>query len=214
MSAKKALFFDNDGILVDTEPLYFESNKTVLKPLGIDLTPAYFIEYSLTKGTGFADLIPEKIRRNMDFKRLREERNKIYLSLLKERLIIMPQAQKCLEALSKKFTLGIVTSSRRAMFQAIHAQTGFLDYVDFVIDRESVTHAKPHPEPYQKALTLAKVRPSEALIVEDSERGLASAYAASIDCWVVPTELTQKQDFSKAEKVFTDLESVTHELLN
>lgn len=209
MKSKKAIFFDNDGILVDTEPLFFESNREVLRPYGVELTLEYFIEYSLTRGTGMDDLIAKEWRDKIDLLQLRKDRNKIYLKLLEEGgMEIFPQAGKVLKDLSKQLIIGIVTSSRREMFQKIHAQTGFLKYVDFVIDREDVIDSKPHPEPYLKALKLAKVEAHEALVIEDSARGLQSAVAAGIECWVIPTELTKHQDFSMAKKVLKNISEI------
>ncbi len=197
---KKAIFFDNDGILVDTEPLYFEANRKVMALENYKLTEAKHIEHNMTKGLSVFDFLIAEGVTDARVSELLEQRNRIYQDLIKTKLHIFPMAEKILQKLKKSFGLGIVTSSRRNMFKAIHAQTKFLEYVDFVIDREDVVRSKPHPEPYLKALELSGVKPEEALVIEDSARGLQSAVSAGIDCWVIPTEMTAHQDFSKAQK--------------
>jgi len=204
------LLFDNDGIFVETEELYFKANQKVLSEIGVELTKEFYIEYSLTKGQGFDDLLSEEMKEKYSTLDLRSKRNEIYLELIKENLVVLDYAEEVLDRLknSGKFKIGIVTSSRRKMFQAIHAQTGFLKYVDFVIDREDVKNSKPNPEPYLKALKMADSVASEALVIEDSERGLKSAVNAGISCITIPTELTKNQDFSKAVKVLRNLKEL------
>ena len=70
--------------------------------------------------------------------------------------------------------------------------------MDFVLTREDYDLAKPHPEPYLAAQDRFGCRKDEALIIEDSERGLRSAVAADIDCAIVKNHFIQTHDFSAA----------------
>ncbi len=212
MKRPKAIFFDNDGILVDTEPLYFEANRIVMQEVGFELTREQHVDHNMKKGLSVFDFLQQNEVK--DIEGLMVKRNTIYLDLIKHHLTILPAVETTLQHLSQKgFQIGVVTSSRRLMFEAIHDQTGFGKYFDFVIDREDVIHSKPNPEPYQKALKRANVKSSEALVIEDSERGLLAAVAAEIDCWVIPTELTKNQNFTMAKKVLNHISEIQKFLL-
>ena len=99
---------------------------------------------------------------------------------------------------SKYYKMGIVATSRRVDFEIIHKNLGIVDFMDFVLCEEDYNFAKPHPEPYLKGLELFKANKQEAIVVEDSTRGLSSAYKAGIECVIVKNEFTLTQDFSKA----------------
>ena len=70
--------------------------------------------------------------------------------------------------------------------------------MEFVLVREDYEHAKPHPEPYLTGLQRLGVTKDEALVVEDSARGLSSAVAAGIDCAIVDNAFTRGHDFTGA----------------
>ncbi len=70
--------------------------------------------------------------------------------------------------------------------------------MEFVLVREDYNLAKPHPEPYLTGLKRFGATKEEALVVEDSSRGLNSAVAAGIDCVIVHNDFTKAHDFSRA----------------
>ncbi|MGW8565290.1 HAD family hydrolase [Isoptericola sp. NPDC055881] len=101
--------------------------------------------------------------------------------------------------------MAVVTTSKRADFELIHATRDILRFMDFALVREDDTHAKPHPEPYLTGLRRFGADAGEVLVVEDSARGLGSAVAAGIDCAVVHHPFTQAQDLSRATHRIADL---------
>lgn len=109
--------------------------------------------------------------------------------------------------------MGVVTSSRRGHFKAAHAHSGMVPYMDFVLTREDYTRSKPDPEPYRTAMERHGLRPEHCIVVEDSERGLASATAAGVNCIVVLSEWTQGGDFTTAVAVVENIFGVADEVL-
>ncbi len=104
--------------------------------------------------------------------------------------------------------MGVVTSSRRDHFDLIHARSGLRRFFDFVVTGDDVAHTKPNPEPYLKALEVSGRKAGECVAIEDSERGLAAAKAAGLECWVVPHALTRNGDFRSADRVLASLAEV------
>ncbi len=204
----KWIFFDNDGILVDTEALYFQANREVLSSIGIDLTPELFMQVSMQQGRSTFVLAAERGIEPAMLDRLHKIRNRRYAELLSNGVRIMAGVNETLNELDAKVSMGVVTSCRKVHFDLIHRQTGLLGYFDFIITSEDVRHTKPHPEPYLLALERSGCLASECLVIEDSERGLAAAQASGIDCIVIPNPLTATGNFDGALAVVEKIQSI------
>jgi HAD superfamily hydrolase (TIGR01509 family) len=128
----------------------------------------------------------------------REVRNEYYQEYLRTEAIEIDGVVDVLADLSQYVRMAIVTTARRVDFEITHENRHVLQFMDFVLVREDYKLAKPHPEPYLTGLKRLGAAPEEALVVEDSSRGLSSAVAAGIDCVIVHNAFTQAQDFSQA----------------
>lgn len=210
----KAIFWDNDGILVDTEILYFRANKEIFSKLGVNLDEDTYAENFLKRSKGVWHLAEQMGFTKDEIIKLRDERNSIYSGLLKTDLKIINGAEEVLKHLYGKIKMGIVTSSRRDHFEIIHKYTGFRKYFDFEITSDECDETKPSPKPYLTALEISGLKKEECVIVEDSERGLNAALKAGIKCYIIPTELTKNSDFTGAEKVLGDINEILTVLEN
>jgi HAD superfamily hydrolase (TIGR01509 family) len=195
MAQTKAIFWDNDGVLVDTEHLYFQATQHILASVGISLTREDYIELFLVQSRGAWHLAEERGMAPSDIVRLRNERNALYGDLLAEAPRLNADIPKVLDALHGKYVMGIVTSSRKDHFDVIHRTTGLLKYFDFVLTASDVRRVKPDPELYLRAVDRSGVSREACVAIEDSARGLESAKGAGVDCIVVPTALTEGSDF-------------------
>ncbi|RXJ72218.1 HAD family hydrolase [Veronia nyctiphanis] len=191
-----ALLWDNDGVLVDTERLHFQSTSDVFEQAGIKLTLQQYVDYFLkqSKGTSkFAAAHGLSVAEIADIKEARDTR---YSQLLEKEPIVIDGVRETLNELRPNFTMGIVTSSRRHHLEAMHERTGLLEFFDFIVSREDYTNSKPAPDPYLAAITRSGSPANNCLAIEDALRGLIAAQAANLDCWIIPTELTQAIPFS------------------
>ena len=207
------ILWDNDGVLVDTEGLYFRATRIVLATVGVDLTVDRFKEISLRRGESTLILATEAGVRDDEVARLRTIRNQVYADLLRAQSRVVEGAEDALRALHGRVRMGVVTSSRRDHFEIAHARSGLTKYMDFVITHEEYKNSKPHPEPYLTAVNRFGLRPEQCIVVEDSERGLASATAAGLRCLIVLSEWTRNGDFSGAYKVLESIRDVPREVL-
>jgi HAD superfamily hydrolase (TIGR01509 family) len=201
MEPTKAIFWDNDGVLVDTEHLYFQATRDILGSIGIPLTRADYVELFLVQGKGAWHLAEARGVAPGDIDRLRDERNARYSDLLAQPPRLTAGITTVLEALHGRYVMGIVTSSRKDHFEVIHRTTGLLKYFDFVLTASDFSRVKPDPEPYLRAVARSGVGPEACVAIEDSARGLESAKGAGIGCIVVPTALTQGSNFAGADRV-------------
>lgn len=207
------VLWDNDGVLVDTEERYFQASKTVLQTVGVELTLEQFKEISLRQGESVLRLAEEEGIQAEKIAELRAERNRLYAELIAAQSCVIDGVEDVLRSLHGRVQMGVVTSSRRDHFEMAHNQGDLLRFFDFVLTREDYEQSKPHPEPYLTALERFDLRPNDGVVIEDSERGLASAIAAGLECLIVLSKLTLDGDFSLAAKVLDDISYVPEEVL-
>ena len=203
----KAIFFDNDGVLVDTEHLYYEATRAVLAEVGAEVSEAQFIDLSLRQGRSVFDLISDRLDPPA-IEDLRRRRNARYTTLLAAGVPPLDGIVDVLAALQTRARLAVVTSSNPEHFDAIHAGTGLLRFFEFAITNRDYARSKPHPDPYLTALARAGCAADEAIAIEDSERGLVAARAAGMRCIVVPRGLTRGCRFDGAHRVLADTREI------
>jgi HAD superfamily hydrolase (TIGR01509 family) len=201
----RALLWDNDGVLVSTEALYCEATRQVLASAGVSLTDEQYFNLFLVEGCGAWHLAADAGCSAADVAAMRSQRDALYGQLLVKEPLLIDGVTNALDALRGQYVMGIVTTSRRDHFRAIHQTTGLLDYFDFVLTGDDCLKTKPDPEPYVKAIERTGFGPDACLAIEDSERGLASAKAAGIRCVVVPTAMTRRGRFAAADGVLTSI---------
>ncbi|MCM2265915.1 MAG: HAD-IA family hydrolase [Desulfuromonadales bacterium] len=199
------IFWDNDGVLVDTEGLYYQASREALARVDFDLTAEQFAAISLASGRSVFELATDD---HDVMEALRHWRNLRYSELLGGRDLVLPGVRETLEELAPRLNMAVVTSSRRDHFELIHAGSGLLDFFAFTLCREDYREAKPAPESYLLALQRSGCAPEACLVIEDSLRGMAAAKAAGLACWVIPSSQTQGQDFSAADRVLEQLDGL------
>lgn len=204
----RAIFWDNDGVLVDTERLYFAATRDALASIGVGLDEDEYVELFMTQSTGGWHLAEQAGLSPEDVAALRARRDAAYCERLREDPLLVPGVLDVLEELRGRYVMGVVTSAYHDHFELIHARTGLLPYFDFVLTGRDFVNFKPHPEPYLMAIDRAGVPPEACLAVEDSARGLRSATAAGIRCAVIPNALSRRSSFDDACAILTGIHGV------
>ena len=193
----RIIFWDNDGVLVDTEPLFFRATSEVLAEHGVKLTEATFKEISLHQGRSVFEALEADVSPN-ERAALRDRRNSLFAEYLARGGHLIEGAAQVLTELAPHYRMAVVTSCKREHFDAVHADTNVRGYFEFVLALEDYPRTKPRPDPYLAALARAGVRAEEAVAVEDSPRGVRAAVAAGIPCIAIPRGLTRDGDFGGA----------------
>jgi HAD superfamily hydrolase (TIGR01509 family) len=173
----RAILWDNDGVLVDTEKVFFEANRRELATLGIDVRWADLEEISLRRGESLLSLSGLD---GDDLRALCARRDALYSELLSTEEIAIEGMGELLGRLAPRFRMGIVTSSRRKHFDIIHGRSGLMRHFEFHVVREDYALSKPHPDSYLAGLARTGLSADRCLAVEDSPRGVASAKAAGL----------------------------------
>jgi len=190
MSQLQAVLFDMDGLLVDTEPLWFDVELEVMAKLGGEWTQA---DQSAVLGSSSAmaarymiqrsgaDTDPAEVVRWMDDGIVRRVR---------EQVTILPGAVALLEDLhAAGVPCGLVSASVRPMVDAVLARVGAAHFA-VTISGDDVSRNKPDPEPYLKAIAALGGDPSRCVVLEDSPNGVAAGLGAGCQVVAVPHAAT------------------------
>ncbi|MFD7258175.1 HAD family hydrolase [Streptomyces sp. NPDC059874] len=183
----RAVFFDMDGTLVDTEPLWWRATETVARSLGHPLTGA---DAPAVVGRSATDTAAH-LHAICGGERPVEEIGEALLAGFRERVARgprpMPGALELLDALGAAgIPLGLVSASSRSIVDLVLAGLGPHRFAVTVADGET-PRTKPHPDPYLAAARALGVDPRSCVAVEDSPTGTASAEAAGCSVLVVPS---------------------------
>jgi HAD superfamily hydrolase (TIGR01509 family) len=190
-STIKAILFDNDGVLVDTERLFFEATREAFSADGVLISPDQWATWYLAEGRRSREIgillgIPQ-----LQIEATIENRDRLFWDNVEAGVPVLPGVREALRHLSKGYRLAVVTGASRSHFARVHSYTGLTGFFELVVARDDYDEPKPSPECYLMALQTLGVAPQECLVVEDSPRGAAAAVQAGARCAVIPTPLTK-----------------------
>lgn len=201
----EAILWDNDGVLVDTESLYFAATRDTLARAEIVVTRELYIDHVLRSGRKLFDGLLSRGWSAAEIAALRKERDALYAEDLRRASFPIAGAAETVRMLAPHYRMAIVTSSLRTHLELGHRQSGILSLFETVVAREDYEKSKPNPEPYLTAMARMKLAPERCVAIEDSERGLTAALAARLRCIIVPNDLTRGGAFEAAACVLPNI---------
>lgn len=206
----KAIIWDMDGVLVDSENIHPVVESETAKFFGMDFSPEKVRELYLgvQLETEFNDMIKRSGKSNITYEQMRKVRDEILKKHLKQGIESVPFAKEVIGSLSPKFKMALVSSGERFWGEDALDKLKLLEYFSVVIFGEDVQNHKPNPEPFLKASESLGVEPSEIIVVEDSESGFKGAKAAGMKLIARKSEHNKEKDFSFADFVIGDLREI------
>ena len=208
----KAVIFDRDGVIIDSEAMNIGAGEAAFRDLGIKITdhdkkqiiakhPKDYIAH-FKKHYTFSD------------EKFHELSGKHYY-LLTEKTPLFPLTLDLIKRLhAQNIPLALTTSASRGHTDLILKRFNIAKFFNVIITEENCSDRKPHPEPYLLTAKKLGVDPKDCIVIEDSAIGLTAAKAAGMKCIVIPTEYTKDDDFSKADLIVEDASKITLDLLN
>ncbi len=213
----KAVIFDVDGTLIDSEPIHVAAWDATLQRFGHHLSEASETLRSTMAGKKPLVIATELIAEfglSVPPAEFVQEKTDLFLGLYQTKVHPMPGVIDAIKRLNRSgYVLGIGTAmGKQNLLRVLHA----LDVTDFfaaTATGDDVLNGKPHPETYLTVAGKLGVPPGQCVVIEDSESGIASAKAAGCLCIALVTPHAIKQDTSKADKVITSFDVVDEEFI-
>lgn len=177
----RAIIFDMDGVIVDSEPLHAQALVDTLAGLGIHHPPRFLLEdYA---GRGDRDLWRDFIARHQpaqtleELLRLKSDR---VVELVRARQPFFPGLPKLIRALARRWPLGLASGSDRPVIDAVLELEGLRDEFRVVVSSNEVKEGKPKPDVFLLTARRLGSAPADCVVVEDSKPGVAAALAAGM----------------------------------
>ncbi len=208
MTSIKAILFDHDGTLVDSEFVHFQMWAAILDAYDIRLTEEDYInEYAGIPSPANAVVMVEKYGLAITPQNLNHAKSVATEGYLSNQAFPLVQgAKKVIESFSQEdVKLAIVTGAGTDAPTATISANQLEAHFDTVVSGDDVEHGKPAPDCYLLAAQRLGVDPSECIAIEDTANGVSAAYAANIPCVAIATNMSKHHDLSKAIKVVNDL---------
>ncbi|RBP92422.1 putative hydrolase of the HAD superfamily [Cytobacillus firmus] len=192
----KAVIFDFDGTIVDTESLWYEVFKQVLfEDYEFELHLEDFAKGIGTTDDILFDYIDSKLGIQMNRESIQEKTEKAFQSQ-RDILILREGIQDLIEKCTEKgLKLGVASSSGRVWVKHYLDHFGIEGHFQTIKTKEDVEKVKPDPALYIKALEEIGVEPEESLAIEDSVNGSLAAVQAGMHCAAVPNDVTHFLSF-------------------
>lgn len=177
----KAVIFDMDGVLLDSESISDRTWKTAFEEFGIDIDMSILNECRGCNRDDIIHKLNDKFKGRLDAKDYLERTGTLFYEIEdKEGIPLMPHVVETLEYLSKKYILCVASSTGGEAVKRQLANAGIIKYFKTLTTGDMVTHSKPDPQIYTMACNSIGMKPEECIAVEDSYNGVRSGVAANI----------------------------------
>ena len=211
----RALVFDFDGLIVDTEGPIFRAWQRIYHEHGQELPREQWLTIIGTSTGPFDPLLDlrERTGEPLDRDEL-DALERLYYREATAMQQLLPGVERYLAEARRLGLKTAVASSSKSTWVIDHLERfGIHEHFDAILCREDVSRTKPDPELYQKALERLSVSAAETIAFEDSANGIRAAKAAGLFCVAVPNPLTSDLDLSEADFQLTSLEALSPQAL-
>lgn len=204
----KAILFDLDGTLINSETIHFDCWNVILEAYGIKLTYDVWLKnYAGIPLPAKTEMLIKNYHIKTPQAEIIRKKEQITIERLRSQDVdMMPYATEVLNYFREKnLILGLVTASSRADTEAIFARNGLDKFFDVIITRSEVNKSKPDPESYNVCLDQLGIFKTDCVVFEDTINGVKAAKAAGLLCFAIQSNATIRHELSMADQLFSNL---------
>jgi HAD superfamily hydrolase (TIGR01509 family) len=190
----RAIIFDFDGVIADTEPLHHESFSAVLADFDVAVTgEEYYSRYLGLNDEAFLRTVCADRGRSIDgqtLRRMQSAKDRLYQARIAGGLPLLPGVEALVRAAAQRWPLAICSGARRAEIETILKKTGLIRLFDPIVSADEVSVSKPDPAGFRRTVELLRGRSpdllaSECLVIEDSLLGIRAAKSLGMNVLAV-----------------------------
>lgn len=200
-----AVIFDMDGLMVDTERLYIACNHEIAERYDKQVDPATLQQMMGRTPLESMRIFCQALEIKDDPAQVLADREDRMEARLRHQLVTMPGLYEMLAYANPRYKLAIATGSPLRFLNIVLDQLGIRDFFAALQTSDGLSHGKPHPDIYLRAMAKLGVPGSRCLVLEDSSNGVKAGKAAQAYVIAVPTEHTRPSDLSSADAIVKDL---------
>ena len=184
----KAVIFDMDGILIDTERISFNAFKEVLKGYNYEMSEEFYLTMIGRNVKSIKEVMLSEYGSSFPFDEIYEKKVKIAVETIdRDGVIIKPGVHELVDYLKdNNYRIAVATSTRKERAHYLLEQIGIKDKVDYIICGDQVVNSKPDPEIFLKAAKGIGIEPQNCMVIEDSDAGILAASRAGLPGINVP----------------------------
>jgi len=218
----KAVIFDMDGVMIDSEPLWEKAERILLARRGIDYNPTYRDKIVGLNQKDSGRLLKETFNLPETIEELLAERINLIVRIYEEELELIPSLKTILKELKKSgFLLALASSSPLRVINLVLNRFSLNEFFSVVVSGESVEFGKPHPDIYLSTASKLgacpeqgrRIEPRECVVIEDSINGVKSAKSAGMLCIAIPDKRLNQKEFQLADLVVDRLDKISVQLI-
>ncbi|MBE0542239.1 MAG: HAD-IA family hydrolase [Verrucomicrobia bacterium] len=206
----KAIIFDMDGVLTDSEPLINAAAVAMFRERGLVVPPEDFLPFVGTGENRYIEGVAEKHHFPLDLAQAKKRTYEIYLELVPHQLRAFPGATDLVRDCQRAgLKIAVASSADRIKIEANLRQIGLPPEAwDTIVSAEDATHKKPAPDLFLAAARKLGLTPTECVVIEDAVNGIQAAKAAGMRCVAVAQTFSADQ-LGAADLVRPDIARVT-----
>ncbi|OWZ83859.1 HAD family hydrolase [Natranaerobius trueperi] len=213
----KAVIFDMDGVIIDSEPIHIEIEKKLIKKMGIELDSKQHESYIGMTMEALWEQIRSDFKLNYSVEELVENHKKeVYNYLASSALPLFPNIKNLiLESKQNNLETAVASSSPKKIIELVVNKLDINCFFDYLISGEQVQKSKPYPDIFLQTAKQLRVSPNQCLVIEDSSNGVKAAKAAEMKCIGFQNPNSGNQDLSVADFIINSKDEVTlKEIIN
>jgi HAD superfamily hydrolase (TIGR01509 family) len=209
----QAIIFDMDGLMIDTEPMYWEVGRRIARQYGKDCVDATFRKMMgrerleamriFARECQITQATPEDLLAQREVEMVKR---------FAQGVNPMPGLREILNEFQKRLKFAVATSSPKKFTDVLLPALGLEKYFQVIQSADDITHGKPDPEIYLKAASRLDVSPSDCFVLEDSPAGALAGHRAGAYVIAVPSSLTSGEDFSFAPARVSNLHEASKKI--
>lgn len=204
----KAIIWDMDGVIIDSETHYLRLEKEFLSRLGIQVDEAILQDFMGTPFSHYFPIMAKKYGSTKNIDEAQEEYIKFIGELYEKHAELTPGVKEVFQDLSKNYKFALATSSVEKLASKALGRFDLVHFFSVRVHGDEIKNGKPDPEIFLKALSDLSFEKEEAVVIEDSLNGMKAGKAAGIKVIGYKASHNKDIDFSLADYVIEDLKEV------
>lgn len=204
----KAIIWDMDGVIIDSENHYLRLEKEFLSRLGIHVDENILHDYMGTPFSNYFPVLAKKYGSSKNIDEAKEEYIKFIKELYAEHVQLTPGLKEVFEELNKEYKFALATSTVESLASTALERFNLVNFFKIRVHGDDIKKGKPDPEIFLKALSNLGFTKDEVIVIEDSFNGIKAGKAAEMKVIAYKASHNKDIDFSLADYVIEDLRGI------